>query len=68
MCVSILRTTECGLEYVYYHEKEMGRQYIRMEGVGIGEALRKAEDREGRRKVIARSPLMTQQSFRLRDE
>ena len=46
MCVSILRTTECGLEYVYYHEKEMGRQDIRMEGVGFGEALQKVEDRE----------------------
>ena len=37
-------------------------------GLGLGEALRKAEDREEWRKVIARSSLMLQRSIRLRDE
>ena len=37
-------------------------------GLGLGEALRKAEDREGWRKVVARLSLMPSQSFRLRDE
>ena len=37
-------------------------------GLGLGEALRKAEDREGWRKVVARLSLMPQQSFRPRDE
>ena len=37
-------------------------------GLGMGEALRKAEDREEWRKVVARSSLMPQRSFRLRDE
>ena len=37
-------------------------------GLGLGEALRKAEDREEWRKVVVRSSLMPQRSFRLRDE
>ena len=37
-------------------------------GLELGEALRKAEDREEWRKVVARSSLMPQRSFRLRDE
>ena len=40
-------------------------------GLGLGQALRKAEDREEWRKVIkviARSSLMPQRSFRIRDE
>ena len=37
-------------------------------GLGLGEALRNAEDREEWRKVVARSSLMPQRSFRLRDE
>ena len=37
-------------------------------GLRLGEALRKAEDREEWRKVVARSTLMPQRSFRLRDE
>ena len=37
-------------------------------GVGLVEALRKAEDREKWRKVVARSFLMPQRSFRLRNE
>ena len=36
--------------------------------VGLSEALRKAEDREEWRKVVAQSPLMPQPSFRPRDE
>ena len=36
-------------------------------GLGLGEALRKAEDREEWRKVVVRSSLMPQRSFRLRD-
>ena len=36
-------------------------------GLGLGEALRKAEDREEWRKVVARSSLMPQRSFRPRD-
>ena len=37
-------------------------------GLGLVEALRKAEDREDWRKVVARSTLMLQRLFRLRDE
>ena len=37
-------------------------------GLGLGEALRKAEDREEWRKVVALSSLMPQQSIRRRDE
>ena len=37
-------------------------------GLGLGEALRNAEDREEWRKVVVRSSLMRQRSFRLRDE
>ena len=37
-------------------------------GLGLGEALRKAEDKEEWRKVVARSSLMPQRSFRQRDE
>ena len=37
-------------------------------GLGLGEALQKAEDREDWRKVVARSTLMLQRLFRLRDE
>ena len=36
--------------------------------LGLGEALRKAKDRKEWRKVVARSSLMPQRSFRLRDE
>ena len=52
-----------------------GRQKKRWEdnipewtGLGLGEALRQVEDREEWRKVVARSSLMPQRSFRLRDE
>ena len=55
--------------------RRKGRQKKRWEdnisewtGLGLGEALRKAEDREEWRKVVARSSLMLQRSFRLRDE
>ena len=51
-----------------------GRQKKRWEdailertGLELDEALRKAEDREEWRKVVARSSLMPQRSFRLRD-
>ena len=37
-------------------------------GIRMGKALRKAKDREEWRKVAARSSLMPQRSFRLRDE
>ena len=37
-------------------------------GLGLGEALRKTEDREEWRKVVARSSLMPQRSFRQRNE
>ena len=37
-------------------------------GLEFGEALRKAEDKEELRKVVARSSLMLRRSFRLRDE
>ena len=36
--------------------------------LGLGEARRKAENREESRKMVARSFLMPQWSFRLRDE
>ena len=52
-----------------------GRQKKRWEdnipewtGMGLGEALRKAEDREKWRKVVARSSLVSQRSFTLRGE
>ena len=52
-----------------------GRQKKRWEdkisewtGLGLGEALRKAEDREQWRKVVARSSLMPQRLFRQWDE
>ena len=44
------------------------KYYFRTERVGLGEALRKAEDREEWRKLVARISLMPQRSFRLRDE
>ena len=37
-------------------------------GLGLVEVLRKAGDREEWRKVFARSSLMPQRSFRLRDD
>ena len=37
-------------------------------GLGLSEALRKAEDREGWGKVVARSSLMPKPSFRQQDE
>ena len=55
--------------------RRKGRQKKRWEdnisewtGLGLGETLQKAEDREEWRKVAARSSLMPQRSFRLRDE
>ena len=49
-----------------------GRQKKRSEDniseLRLGEALRKAGDREEWRKMVARSSLMPQRSFRLRDE
>ena len=52
--------------------RRKGRQKKRWEdnisewiGLGLGEALRKAEDREELRKVVARSSLMPERSFRL---
>ena len=55
--------------------KRKGRQKKRWEdnitewtGLKLGEALQKAENREGWRKVVARSSLVLQQSTRLRDK
>ena len=48
--------------------REKERQAGKEMGLGLGEALRKAEDREEWRKVVARSSLMPQRSFSLRDE
>ena len=55
--------------------RRKGRQKKRWEdnisewiGLGLGVALRKAEDREEWRKVVAPSSLMPKRSFRLRDE
>ena len=55
--------------------RRKGRQKKRWEDnisewtvLGLGEALRKTEDREEWRKVVARSSLMPRRSFRLRDE
>ena len=52
--------------------RRKGRQKKRWEdnipewsGLGLGEAFRKAADREEWRKVVARSSLMPQRSFRL---
>ena len=54
--------------------RRKGRQKMRWEdnisewtGLKLGEAIRKAENREEWRKVVARSSLMPQWSFRLRD-
>ena len=55
--------------------RRKGRQKKRWEDnipewklLGLGEALRKAEDREEWRKVVDRSHLMPQRSFGQRDE
>ena len=55
--------------------RRKGRQKKRWEdnvtewtGLKLGEALRKAENREGWRKVVARSSLVPQRSTRLRDK
>ena len=55
--------------------RRKGRQKKRWEdnisewtGLGYGEALRKAEDRDERRKVVARLSLVPGRSFRLQDE
>ena len=37
-------------------------------GLGLGEALRKADNREEWRKVVGRSSLMPHRSFRPQDE
>ena len=50
------------------HKKRWEDNIPEWTGLGLGEALRKAEDREEWRKVVARSSLMPQRSFRLRDE
>ena len=49
-------------------EKEMGRQRNGMDRLKLGEALRKAENREEWRTVVARSPLVPQRSTRLWDK
>ena len=49
-------------------KKRWGDSIPEWTGLGLGETLRKAEDREEWRKVVARSSLMPQRSFRLRDE
>ena len=49
-------------------EKEMEDNISEWTGLGLGEALPQAEDREEWRKVVARSSLMPQRSFRLRGE
>ena len=55
--------------------RRKGRQKKRWEdnitewtGLKLGEALRKAENREGWRKMVAQSFLVPQQSTRLRDK
>ena len=55
--------------------RRKGRQKKRWEenlsernGLGWGEALRKAADREEWRKAVARSSLIPERPFRLRDE
>ena len=55
--------------------RRKGRQKKRCEDnisewtrLGLGEGLRKAEKREEWRKVVARSSLIPQRSFRLRDQ
>ena len=49
-------------------EERQGEQGMGRGGLGLGEALRKAGDREEGRQVVARLPLMPQRSFRLQDE
>ena len=58
-----------------YRGRRKGRQKKRWEDnvsewtvFGLVEALRKAEEREESRKMVARSSLMLQRSFRQRDE
>ena len=55
--------------------RRKGRQKKRLEdaipewaGLGLGEALQKAEDREEWRKGVARLSLVPRRSFRLQDE
>ena len=49
-------------------EKEWVDNISEWTGLGLGEAFRKAEGGEERRKLFARSSLMPQRSFRPRDE
>ena len=50
------------------HTKRWEDNISEWTGLGLGEALRKAEDREEWKKVVARSTVMPKRSFRLRDE
>ena len=49
-------------------EKKWGDNISEWTGLGLGEPIRKAEDREEWWKVVARSFLMSQRSLRQRDE
>ena len=49
-------------------QRREDNNYIRMDRVRVRWSLIKAEDREGWRKVVARSSSMPQLSFRLQDE
>ena len=69
----ISRTCKCYLTLTGHvtrkaKERQKKRWIPEWTGLGLCEALRKAEDREEWRKVIARSSLMPQRSFRLQDE
>ena len=49
-------------------EKREEDDILEWTGLGLGEALRNAEDREEWKKVVAQSSLMPQRSLRLQDE
>ena len=64
----ILQGTVQGGSRIGRQKERWGDNISEWTGLGLGEALRKAEDREDWRKVVARSTLMLQRLFRLRDE
>ena len=59
---------QCTIQGGIRKDRQKKRWESEWTGLGLGETLRKAEVREEWRKVVARSSLMPQQSFRLRDE
>ena len=64
----ILQSTVQGGEGKADRKSDGKTTYHNGNGLGVGEAFRKADDTEEWRKVVARSFLMSHRSFRLRHE